>query len=224
MPDYIPTGDAAFDSWAENFVAYAAAHRPQLGLTFAQITALTTARTAWKTAYTAHVAAQATAQGARAGKDTSRAALEAAIRPLVRRLQAAVGVVTDDEKAALGITIPDTTATPAAAPTTRPVVTIDARHRLQHTIAFADETTPARVAKPAGVVGAEIWLAVTPPGAAPPSDPGAFRFVALDTRTPYTLNFDGADGGNLAHYLLRWATPRAAPGPWSQTATATIGA
>jgi len=36
-----------------------------------------------------------------------------------------------------------------------------------------------------------------------PTDPASFTFVALDTRTPYTLDFAGADGGKNANYLLR---------------------
>lgn len=111
-----------------------------------------------------------------------------------------------------------------------------------------------------------------------PTDPASFTFVALDparaaadnvrhraarsfakriggvsranTRTPYTLEFAGADGGppltrrggrsvfdrlpggkrvrrvkgKSANYLLRWANPTGEKGPRSETATATIGA
>jgi len=57
-----------------------------------------------------------------------------------------------------------------------------------------------------------------------PTDPASFTFVALDTRTPYTLDFAGADGGKNANYLLRWVNPAGEKGPWSETATATIGA
>ena len=49
-------------------------------------------------------------------------------------------------------------------------------------------------------------------------------FVALDTRTPYTLDFAASDGGKNANYLLRWVNPAGEKGPWSETATATIGA
>jgi hypothetical protein len=41
------------------------------------------------------------------------------------------------------------------------------------------------------------------------------RVVALDTRTPYTLAFAGADGGKNANYLLRWVNPAGEKGPWS---------
>ena len=36
-------------------------------------------------------------------------------------------------------------------------MTVECGQRLQHTIAFTDEATPTRKAKPAGVLGAEIW-------------------------------------------------------------------
>jgi hypothetical protein len=107
MPaDYIPRSDSEFDAWIDNFDTYATANLAALGLVAGDLTPVTTAHTAWTTAYTAHVAATVAAEGARAGKDTSRAALEATIRPLVRRLQAAPAIVSDEEKAALGITVP----------------------------------------------------------------------------------------------------------------------
>jgi hypothetical protein len=35
---------------------------------------------------------------------------------------------------------------------------------------------------------------------------------------------DAADGAKNAHYLLRWVNSTGQKGPWSKTATATIGA
>ena len=75
--------------------------------------------------------------------------------------------------------------------------------------------------KPAGVMGAEIWVKIGP---TPPVDPSELTFLSVDTRTPYTTDFDGADGGKQAHYMLRWVNTRGETGPWSETATATIGA
>jgi hypothetical protein len=141
----------------------------------------------------------------------------------VRRLQASAAV-SDAERANLGITIPDAQPTPAGPPTTAPVARVEAAARLRHVINFADAATPTKKAKPAGVNGAEIWLALTAAGVAPPADPAAYRFVALDTRTPYTLDFDGADGGKSAHYMLRWVNTRGEKGPWSATASVTVGA
>jgi hypothetical protein len=94
-----------------------------------------------------------------------------------------------------------------------------AGQRLRHTIEFPDESTPTP--RPAGVMGAEIWVKIDGP---PPVDPGELTFLAVDTRTPYVTEFDGADGGKTAHYMLRWINSRAETGPWSQTVSATIGA
>ncbi len=245
MPDYIPGGDAEFSAWLDNFVTYANANLAAIGLVVADLTPTTTTQSTWKTAYPAHVTAQDAAQSARQAKDTARTGVEAAVRPLVRRLQASPAV-SDAERASLGITVPDPVGTPVGPPTTMPVVRVECGARLRHTINFTDSATPTRKAKPAGVPGAEIWVNVLPIGSHTPGDPDTFRFVALDTQTPYTLDFDAADGGKNAHYLLRWPALDAAQtglgqllcdsprcqrvnstgqkGPWSETATVTVGA
>ncbi len=125
--------------------------------------------------------------------------------------------------------------------------------RLQHTIDFAGESTPTWRAKPAGVLGAEIWFKAD----GPPVDPGELEFLAVDpvtrtasragTRAPYTRDYAGAQGGKPAHYMQRWVNSKGETGPpvldepqrtkfaaaqrplaacqgWSETATATIGA
>ena len=218
--DYIPRGDADFNAWQANFVTYAIANLADLGLVIADLTSILMAQVAWTPSLTAHVAAQANAQSACATKDGNRTILETSIRALVRRLQASPSV-DDAEREALGITVADSVATAAATPATRPICQVDARQRLQHTIEFADEATPTRKAKPAGVMGAEIWVLIGP---TPPVDPSELTFLAVDTRTPYTTDFDGSDGGKQAHYMLRWVNTRGETGPWSETATATIGA
>lgn len=57
-----------------------------------------------------------------------------------------------------------------------------------------------------------------------PTAPPGCGFAALDTRTPYVLDFEGPEGGMNAHYLLRWVNTKGEKGPWSETATATVGA
>ena len=220
MPDYIPAADGAFDAWQEVFVAYVALNAVALGLDAADATALTAANGTWTAAYSAHQTVQATAQSMRQNKDDARGGLEELVRSAVRRIQASP-TTTDTQREALGITVPDAIASAAAPPTTRPVVIVDTSQRLRHVIAFADESTPTKKAKPKGVSGAEIWVKVGDP---PPVDPSELAFLSLDTRTPYTAEYDGADGGKTAHYMVRWVSTRGDKGPWSETASATIGA
>ena len=221
MPDYIPSPDGDFDAWQDNFITYASANAAALGLDpLVDIPPLVAAQGTWAADRASNTAAQSAAQSARQAKDAARGGLEGVIRPLVGRLQASPQV-DDAERQALGITVPDTTPTPVGPPITRPVVSVDTSQRLQHTIGFADEATATRKAKPAGVRGAQIWVKIGDPA---PVDPSELTFLATDTRTPYLAQFDGADANKVAHYMLRWESTRGEPGPWSETASATIGA
>jgi len=68
----------------------------------------------------------------------------------------------------------------------------------------------------------------------PPVDPGELEFLAVDpvtryasragTRAPYTRDYAAAQGGKPANYMLRRVNSKVETGPWSETATATIGA
>ena len=220
MADYIPAGDGQFHAWQKNFVTYVNAHLIDLGLEAADVVDLIATAATWETDYPANTAAQTAARGARQAKDGARGGLEGAVRPLVRVLQAS-SKVDDAERAAMGITVPDSEGAPEGPPTTRPVVSVDTGQRLQHSIAFADESTPTRKAKPDGVMGAEIWVKVGDPA---PTGPSQLSFLSVDTRTPYVANYPGEDGGQTAHYMLRWVGTTGEKGPWSETASATIGA
>ena len=57
-----------------------------------------------------------------------------------------------------------------------------------------------------------------------PVVPSELTFLATDTRTPYVAAFEGSDANKLAHYMLRWEFTAGETGPWSETASATIGA
>jgi hypothetical protein len=219
--DYIPGADGAFDAWQNNFVAYASANAAALGLDpLVDIPPLTAAQGVWASDYPANTAAQAAAQSARQAKEVARTGFEGVIRPLVARLQASPEV-DDVERQALGITVRDAEPSPVGPPETRPVVSVDTSQRLQHTIGFSDEATPTRKAKPAGVRGAQLWVKIGDPA---PVDPSELTFLATDTRTPYLATFAGADANKVAHYMLRWESTRGETGPWSETASATIGA
>jgi len=220
MADYIPAADAEFNAWQTNFLDYASANSVELGLDAADLTPLEAAQAEWETDFPAHVTAVANAESARADKDEARGGYVALVRALVRRLQASA-TITDAQRAALGITVPGMNPTPAGPPETRPLVSIDCAQRLRHIIGFVDETTPTRRAKPAGVLGAEIWVKV---GGDAPTDPSELRFLGLSTRAPFTADYPGTDGGQIAYYWVRWANSRGEQGPWSETASATIGA
>ena len=57
-----------------------------------------------------------------------------------------------------------------------------------------------------------------------PVNPGELTFLATDTRTPYTADYPGTDANKIARFMLRWVNTRGEEEPWSETASATIGA
>ena len=224
MPDYIPGSDTGFQVWVNNFVTYANANLVALGIIPPDIIPISIGQMDFTTKMTANVTAQQAAQSARQAKDDSRDVLEAAVRLLVQRLQASSSV-NDAERAALGITVADTIKTMAVGGlTTRPIGVVDTSQRLRHEIRFSDEATPTRRAKPAGVMGCEIWVKVTNPGEAAPTGADGLSFLSLDTASPYIAEYDGANGGKTAHYMLRWVKTSGEKGPWSETISATITA
>lgn len=219
---FIPRSDGSFDVWQANFEAYVQAHYVELGLAADVAAGLGDARADWESAYSEHTAARQAAAAARQAKADRRGVYDRLIREVARRIQADASV-TDDQRAALDITVRDETPTPAAAPTTRPLVKVDFSKRLRHTLSYADQATPTRRARPRGVLGVEVWVRVTAPGEPPPSRPSDLRFLMLATRTPAITEFTGPDGGKTAHYMLRWLSTRGDAGPWSETASATVG-
>ena len=224
MSDYIPTNDGHFQAWANNFMAYADGHLADLGLAAGDLTELANMQTDFNAKMTVHITARQAAQSACQAKDGSRREFKSALRQLVRQLQVS-GAVRDSEREALGITVADTIRTANTAEiTTRPIGAVDTSQRLRHKIRFADESTPTRRAKPAQILGCEIWVKVLPAGQAPPIGADGLSFVFMDTASPHTVEYGGGDGGKMAHYMLRWVKRGGRKGPWSETISATITA
>jgi len=228
--DYIPRPDADFDAWAASFMDYAAKHQAALGLRDATLEELHQLQKNWDTDYEAAVAARAAWRAAAAAKQNRRASFVAALRRVAAQLRG-TPEVTDAQRAALGLTVPDLTPTAVGAPVSAPRGAVDTAQRLQHALVVTDEAAPTRRAKPAGVFGVEVRVALRPAGAPLPADLDAYLFVGVFTRSPATLIYDGATpglpadaGGQTAHYQLRWLNQRGQPGPWGQVVSATVGA
>lgn len=224
MADYIPRSDTEFQAWVDNFVTYANAHLVELGIGPGDMIPISTGQGDFDTNMAANFTAQQAAQSARQAKDASRDQLESLIRVLVRQLQAS-GDVDNSERAALGITVPDTIRTTAVGGiSTRPIGAVDTSQRLRHEIRFTDEATPTSRAKPAGIMGCEVWVKVAAVGEAPPASADELSFLSTDTASPYIAEYDGANAGKTAHYMLRWVKSSGEKGPWSETISATITA
>ena len=218
MPDYLPSTDLEYAEWLANFVTYTTTNRDDLRLTAEDLDRLQASYTDWQTATDTYRSAQATAEIALQTRNETRDTSQSIVRELVQLLQANPDL-TDTQRVALGITVRSNNRSLTPAPTTKPLPRLEQSGRLRHTIHFVDETTPNRRAKPQGIRGCQIWVFV---GETPPARPEDFRYLGTDTRTPYLSEFDPEDGGELAHYYLRWVNTRDEPGPWSDPISGSI--
>ena len=114
-----------------------------------------------------------------------------------------------------------TSRTPVPVPQTFPTGTVIGSDRLELSLMYSDVAKPTRKARPLGVRGCEIYVAVAETA---PTNPEDYRFVAFSTRTPELIKFKSDDGGKTANILTRWVNTKGEPGPWSQPIMATIPA
>lgn len=220
---YMPRPDGNFSAWANHYYEAVKKFYDSQGLDPDLLTPLMKALETWNAQYPAHVRAQAAAEAARQAKDAARAALEKEVRPVTNFVQG-YPKTTNADRAEMGITVRDTSPSPAPAPSSRPLAIVDVGGRLTHQLRLVDESTPTRRARPKGVQRAEVFVALTPPGQPAPANPGDYRYIGSVTRGETTLSFESDKGGMQAHYLSRWVSTSGATGPWSETASATVAA
>lgn len=216
---YVPRSDAEFDEWLSNFVSQMQANGATFGFSAAEITALQNAFSDWKTRYPAHLSAQAAAEAAKQAKDQSRRTVEQLARRYTQRLQRHPSM-TDAQREAFRITVPDRTRTPVAPPDTAPMGQVDTSQRLVHRVYFWHvDAQGARRGKAPGAAACEIWRKI---GGDPPQDLSECEFVGAPSRSPYRVVYSGSEAGVTVHYILRWRTARGEVGPISETLSATV--
>ena len=163
---------------------------------------------------TAHVAQQAAARSQTQVKDAKRAPYEAAIA-LARNVSKAGGA-TEAAIAAAGV---PSTSQKAPANATQPVGSVNTSQRLRHTISWTDAASPDNKKRPRGTIGCEIFNKLD---GAPPIDVSECTYLALDSATPYLVEYPGTDAGKMAHYMLRWRMQDGSTSAWGETLSATI--
>ncbi|HEX8875479.1 MAG TPA: hypothetical protein VF777_01935 [Phycisphaerales bacterium] len=224
MPEQrIPRADGDFAAYANHYYAAVEKFWSVQGLDESDLKPLKEALSAWNAAYPKHVAAQNAAEAARQSKDAAKRELERQIRPVSAFVQS-YPKTTDADRATIGLTVKDTSAAPTPAPTSRPLLLIDAGSRLTHRLRLVDESTPTRSARPRGTLGAEVYVALVAPRQTPPANLASYKFVRTVTRGGAEVSFPSEQGGLSAAYLVRWVSATGEPGPWGETVTATVAA
>lgn len=220
---YMPRPDGDFSAWANHYYEAVKKFYEEQGFDPDLLTPLQKALATWNAQYPAHVSAQQRAEAARQAKDAARAALEKEVRPVTNFVQG-YPKTTNADRAEMGITVRDTSPSPAPAPSSRPLALVESGQRLTHQLRLVDESTPTRRARPAGVLGAEVWVKLVDADTPAPTDPAALTFLTMTTKPSFRAEFKAGEGGKTAVYMARWVNTRGEKGPWSEVTTATVAA
>lgn len=228
---YIPNKDALLVAWSDNFAALITASPTTYGLVAGDAAAINAVNTPWDAAYAAAVAGGTRGPMTVQAKNNARAALLAVVRPYAIQIRNNAGV-SDPDKVALGLTVPNTTRTPILAPQSQPLISIVAATPLSHTLRFSDSNSPQLRGKP---FGAKACSFVVSYGTTIGSDPDLASPVAivnsalavpsstgLATRQPAASVLPVGQVGKLATYWARWVGIRGDVGPWSLPVAMTV--
>ena len=239
MPDFLPRREGDLLGWVATFVRRAAADRAAIGLSERVVAELVAAEGAYA-ASSAVVASPRTRSPMNiAWRDEARAEVVRQVRAVARQARVMLGA---EGLLLLGLRVGGGggggdadgvggTAGPSrrrriGRPRTAPVLSslgfVGPRLRL----ILSDAESPARVAKPAGVVGAIVWTRVEGAGAGgAPGPGGGWVYAGNPTRTRWDAPLPaGATLGSLLWVRAAWLNPRREFGPMSRELRVTVTA
>ena len=150
-------------------------------------------------------------------KNQARKEYEPEVRTLIHNLLYNTRV-SDADLAAMGISKPSKSRTPAPPPATYPIFTVDTSVIRFLKIHFSDAESAGK-GKPHGVHGAEIRWGISD---TPVTNANHLPNSSFDTRSPFALEFQDEDRGRAVWIGLRWENTTGEKGPWSQVIHAII--
>lgn len=215
---YIPTTDAAFKSWLQNFAQKIQLDPQKYSLAPADAQVIMDHYQAYAAAFDT-VQFPDTRNSTTIGeKDAIRASAEASVRVYAQQIKLNKGL-DNKLKLALGVHVDDPTRSPIPAPESSPLLMIVSAFSGVHHIRYADENTPASRKKPHGAKQLELWAHIGPNATANPDDA---KYIGSFTKNPILNQLDPSAANMIATYFARWQTARGLIGPWSLPVAMTV--
>jgi hypothetical protein len=215
---YIPPRDVDLIDWGSNFAGLITATPAAFGLTPTDASTIQAAFDAYDAAYALAVAPTTRTPVTVADKNTAKFTFIGIARTYAAQIRLNPGV-TNPNKTALGLNLVNNVPSPIPAPTGFPIITFVGATPGEHTLRFADSTTPDSKAKPQGVTNMQLFVGVSTIALVDPADCSLY---STPTRVPLAVTFNPADAGKLATYFGRWATRKGLVGPWSAAVSAVV--
>jgi hypothetical protein len=225
---YIPPQDAGLDTWATNFATLITASPATYGLTPTDAAAIQSARDTYHAAYllgglTAPPHPVPVNPSTRtpitvAAKDAAKLASRALWRTYAAQIRLNPGVSNSD-KLALGLNLPNNSPTPIPAPITWPLMSFVSAGPLTQVWTYVDSMAGVGKAKPPGAVQLQLFASA---GTAPVVDPTLLSLFSVETKSPLQIDLPPADAGKLLSVSGRWVTRRGLTGPYGPIQTAYV--
>lgn len=215
MGPYIPNKDVDLVTWGNTFASALTANPAAYGIDAGDALLIQTEYDDYAAAYTIATDPATRTPETVAHKNGEKALFLADARYFAQLISANRGVSNED-KIAAGLVIPDTVPTPVPTPTTAPQLQLVGATPGIHTIRYHDESTPTTKAKPFGVIGALLFrvLATTDAGNFDMNDG---ELIADLTKSPAAVPIPEGNSGKIATYRAFWFTRTGLFGPLSQS-------
>ncbi len=215
-PDYIPSGDADFDEWQQNFLTHVVAGASSWVIPAARVTALTTRQTKWATDYATGGKHVDRTDSQQLKKTQTRDLYEKEIRDFVGEFIRKNSEIDDDERRAMKVTVPDTEPTSRSAIETAPSVTLLPKTGARFTVECRVEGDSSRPSRHHDADGVELAYIVAAKDELP-GNPNETTKSKLSGKARVQLELDIEDAGKSLHLFARWinTSDNSKSGPFS---------
>ena len=193
---YIPTKDSMLDLWALNFTSLLTASPATYAQTSGTAATCAAAYASWHAAYLLVTSPSTKTADTVQAKNAQKVMLLATLRPVAQSISLSPAVEASD-KVAIGVNPRTSTPAPITAPTTYPILNIQAGAALQLYVRYRDSAaSPSVKSKPYGCGAVTIKFLVS---ATPITDVNALTGLFVATKSPALMQFSSADGGKQCY-------------------------
>jgi hypothetical protein len=215
--DFIPRNDNTFMVWLKTLVAYMLTKFTEWNIPQAEVTELNALTQAFGNALEVSDNPATRTKVSIQVKNDARKAVESKTRILLKAYVTYNPAVSDADRDSMGLPVHKTTRTPSHVEETAPDSDTNTSVAGRVTINFFAKGSNHKKGKPAGQHGAEIaWLVSD----TPPSKWSDLTHSAIDTNSPFTLEFENDQRGKTVYFALRWENTRGEKGPGSELKSA----
>lgn len=217
---YIPPRDVDLLAWGQNFTDLLTLDPNRYGIDTTDAATLQSEFDDFKAAMVIVSSPSTKTAAAVAHKNATRALFLIDARFFAQYIRNLRGV-TNEDKTALGLTIPDPVPTPVPPPSVAPDVSVLGIIANQFTMRARNPATPTSNAKPQGVTQMIVYgsVTVTPQTEFNAADP---QLIQLSTKSPFLIDTSLMDAGKYLTVWVQYANRKGQVGPLSTPVSAIV--